>query len=189
MKSIRLILLSAITFTSAISLRADHITPHTDNESQASITCATDNDSIVFLDYNSFETVADIIRPYRGRPVLIDLWGTFCKPCIKSFAHVKPLQECAAENGIQLLYIDLDDSERMTQRWKDLVLANNLLGHHVITNLSVAKDVHSVFRRNGKVQLPSYATVDREGNLRLLDISIADMSDFSLLKSELEKIK
>lgn len=179
MKSVRLILLSVITFASALSLKADLLTPQPH--------AATENDGIVFLDHNSFATVADIIRPYNGRPVLIDLWGTFCKPCIQSFAHVKSIQEYAAENDIQLLYIALDDSERMTQRWKDLVLAHNLTGHHVITSPAVAKDVHKVFIHNGKVQLPTYALVDREGNIHLLDISVSEIDDLELLRSEIEK--
>lgn len=190
MNSLRLIFLPLITLCSAITMQADSLTSRHDAEMPTSMvsdsTQGADSACIVFLDYNSFETVADIIKPYSGRPVLIDLWSVFCQPCIKSFAHVKPLRDFAAENDIQLLYIALDDSETRVRRWKELVCANNLIGHHVITNPGVAKDVHNVFKRDGKVILPTYAFVDREGNVRLLNLTAKEISDPDRLRSEIE---
>ncbi len=148
-----------------------------------------ENDNIHFLDNSAIRTVTDILSPYKGKPLFIDIWATWCRSCIESFAHVEPLQKYAAENGIQLLYLSIDEGEGIENQWKNMALTHNLIGDHIMINPYVKMGVYDTFGENGFMFIPQYAVVDREGNLRILPGTLAESNDFEPLRAELEKIK
>jgi len=53
-----------------------------------------------FPDVSQAKTFQDIIAPYKGKVIFMDIWATWCGPCRDSFAFVKPLQEYAQEKDI-----------------------------------------------------------------------------------------
>lgn len=146
------------------------------------------NEDIHFLDNTSVKTLADILRPYKGKPVLIDVWATWCRSCIQNFAYVEPIQKYAAENGIQLLYLSIDE-DVSDDRWKKMVMTNNLMGDHIMINPDVKMEIYNTFGGNGWLSIPIYGIVDREGNLRVLPQPVAETHDFEPLRAELDKIK
>ncbi len=147
-----------------------------------------DNPDIHFRDNSSVKTVADILRPYNGRRIFIDIWHTYSYSCIAGISDMTQLQQYANANDIQLLYIALDESNN-EKRWKDMALAYNLIGDHIMINPTVRQDIFDTFGKNGYMTMPLYAIVDSDGNIMLLPRSIAESHDFEPLQSELEKIK
>lgn len=54
-------------------------------------------------------TVMELPKAYAGRPMLVNVWASWCRPCI---AEMPELQRFAGEqgaNGVQLVGIALDD--------------------------------------------------------------------------------
>ena len=47
---------------------------------------------------------------YAGRPVLINLWATWCAPCRKEMPELQRFSAEQADNGIQVVGIALDDT-------------------------------------------------------------------------------
>lgn len=45
---------------------------------------------------------------YRGKPVLLDFWATFCKPCIEKLPHVQALQAKYGEEKLAVITVTLD---------------------------------------------------------------------------------
>jgi thiol-disulfide isomerase/thioredoxin len=44
-------------------------------------------------------------RNRTGKLVLLDFWGTWCPPCVKSLPHIKELSEKYAKNGLEVIGI------------------------------------------------------------------------------------
>ncbi|MDE6652640.1 MAG: redoxin family protein [Paramuribaculum sp.] len=161
-------------------------------DEQASRNIAFNNpperEGINFRDNSEIATVADILAPYKGQPVLIDLWATWCRPCLQSFTHVGPLQKYAAEKGIQLLYISIDDQDDIEKKWRNIALLNNLIGDHLLMNPAVKMDIYDTFGHNSSMWIPQYAFVAPDGTITLLDGSLAESEDFSPLKEKLDEL-
>ncbi len=148
------------------------------------------SEEIVFLDNSELKSLEQLFKSYNGKTVLIDLWATWCGPCRKSFEHVKPIQEYASDNDIQLLYISVDEENDIEERWRNMVKYYNLKGHHLLINKDIKQEVYSTFgNENGILSIPCYAVIDSHGNLTVLGSDIAESSDFSQLREYLDKIK
>ncbi|MDE6335482.1 MAG: redoxin family protein [Muribaculaceae bacterium] len=147
------------------------------------------SDEIVFLDNTEIKSLSDLLAPYKGKPILIDLWATWCGPCRESFAHIEPIQKYAEENGIQLLYISIDDQPNIEDQWKRMANYYNLKGHHLLINPDLRPEIFSTFGTNGSLTIPQLAIVNRDGEITVCPQSIATTADFTPLRNLLEQVK
>jgi len=45
----------------------------------------------------------------RGKPVVLNLWGTWCAPCLKEIPDLMQLQREFADRGVELVAVAMDD--------------------------------------------------------------------------------
>ncbi len=147
-----------------------------------------ESDDIVFIDNSNIKTLADLLAPYKGKPVFIDIWATWCGPCRESFSHVGPIQQYAADNDVQLLYISIDEQPGIEDQWKRMARYYNLKGHHVLVNPQFKQEIFSTFGTNDILSIPQIAIVDREGNIRVCPQELAENSDFTQLRTLLDEV-
>ena len=57
----------------------------------------------------------DSLSAYRGRPVLINFWATWCDPCRTEMPLIVAAYRANQETGLQVLAIDLTDQETTTK--------------------------------------------------------------------------
>ena len=122
--------------------------------------------SIVFLESNSINTLEDAIKPLLGKKIYISVWATYCGPCKVEFAHNEALKKILTENGIQQLYISVERDDTNHQQWKDMVTSYNLTGTHIRANAELSKDLGIIFAvLQGRLAIPWYILVDEQGNI------------------------
>ena len=147
------------------------------------------SEDIIFLDNSAIKTLADLLAPYKGRRVLVDLWATWCGPCRESFGHVGPIQEYAAENDIQLLYLSVDEQPGIEEQWKRMAKYYKLKGHHVMINPDIKQEVYSTFGNDGILSIPRFAIADSEGTISLCPQTLSESADFAPLRALLDETK
>lgn len=144
---------------------------------------------IVFIDNTSVKSLSELLERYKGQRVLIDLWATWCGPCRKSFSHVGPVQQYAAENGLRLLYISIDEGQDMESKWKNMARFYNLKGDHLLMTPNLKKDIYSTFGNGKYMFVPCYATMDSDGKITVIGSKYAESADFLPLKEILDGLK
>lgn len=103
-----------------------------------------------------------ITEPYKGKIVLIDVWGTWCSPCKAALARSKELFMRLAPYDMVYLYLAKNSS---VDGWKNLIKEYNLLGDN-IAHYNLPDAQQSAIENYLNVHsYPSYRLVDKNGNL------------------------
>lgn len=93
---------------------------------------------------------------YRGKYVYIDLWASWCVPCIKEIPHLKALERDLQNKDVVFLSISIDTN---VEAWKKKVKALGLEG-----NLLINRD-NSLPKALNVSGIPFFIVYDNEGRL------------------------
>ena len=124
-----------------------------------------------------------LIEPYKGKIILIDVWGTWCSPCKRALSHSKELYERMAPYDMVFLYLANRSDEGA---WKNVIKEYNVTGENVVHyNLPGEQQsaVENFLRVSG---YPTYRLIDRNGNL--LDVN-ADPRDLNVFENLIKMIE
>ncbi len=124
-----------------------------------------------------------ILEPYKGKFVLLDVWGTWCGPCREALSH--STEEYARLKDYDIQYLYLANSSPQTA-WENVIKEYNVSGPNV-AHFNLPDDQQAAIEHHLNVHAwPTYKLFDRNGNL--LDLKV-DARDLEALASLLDKMK
>lgn len=113
-------------------------------------------------------SLKDLLSRFRGKVVYMDVWATWCTPCMFEFGHHGPLDKFAKGKDIVLLYVSVDNEERLA-RWQKVIQDKHLTGHHVLASLPLRDELINQFGDGANLALPTYLIFDKKGKLAVRD--------------------
>jgi thiol-disulfide isomerase/thioredoxin len=132
----------------------------------------------------NIDSFVELINRFVGKPLLIDIWATWCFPCIEDFKHKEVIQPLLDSKSIEVLFISLDKKE-WEDRWKQSVKLNELRGHHIRADQTLKDSMWETI--GGEIGvIPRYVLVDRDG--KIVYYTAARPSSPNLLREQLESI-
>lgn len=107
--------------------------------------------------------IQEVIRKeFKGVPVVVDVWATYCSPCKTEFPYSASLHKWLAEKGIEYLYVSLDKAVN-SAKWYANIRQFGLGGYHYLLTLkgrdSLAQQLSSY------LTTPRYILFDEKGEL------------------------
>ena len=105
----------------------------------------------------------ELVTKYRGKVILVDFWATWCKPCMKQFAHTVALSQKHPADSFKAISVSLDDVDD-----SDLVLRFLQSQKATIDNLhsrhGASAESFEAFAL-GTGALPAYRIYNAEGEI------------------------
>lgn len=124
------------------------------------------------------ELFATLIKPYRGKVILVDFWATWCGPCRNANKQMIPMKEDLKDKDIVYVYITDETSPKGT--WENMI--TDIHGEHYrLTNQQWAY-LKQAFAIEG---VPTYLVVDRKGEVKYKSSGFPGVSK---MKEELIKV-
>lgn len=158
----------------------EKLAPIMDKFSQLESTIHGEREGINFYPKKAFETgILSIIQQekYRGKVILIDIWGTWCAPCREQFPHLLELKKELAEEDIAYIYLSKEVLENPEPHWRETVNFFNLKGdHYLVTKEQLyqfKQDINNLFPGN----YPTYLIADRNGEIAISEAAYPSDGD------------
>ncbi len=86
-----------------------------------------------FINYEKYSGGTLSLDDLKGQYVYIDVWATWCVPCIKEIPDLKRIEKAYHGKNIVFLSISIDEAKDH-DKWKNLVKAKDLGGIQVIAD-------------------------------------------------------
>ena len=123
-----------------------------------------------------------LTEPYRGKIVYIDVWGSWCHPCLENLQHAGELKEALKDFDIIYLYLASSTSD---SAWKGVIKEYNLTGDDCVHYNLPAKQQTLIEHYLGVTGYPTYRLLNRNG--ALLDVN-CNPRDITSLINTLKKL-
>ncbi|SFF44570.1 TlpA family protein disulfide reductase [Thermoflexibacter ruber] len=99
------------------------------------------------------------LSDFRGKVVYLDIWASWCGPCIAEIPHAKKLKERMKGKDVVFLYVTIDENEKS---WKDMVKNKEMEGVHLISEGGWASEINKLYGVNG---VPTYFLIGKDGKI------------------------
>ena len=128
------------------------------------------------------QILGKILEPYKGKIVLLDIWGTWCGPCKAALSRSQEEYERLKDYPMVYLYLANQSPE---ESWKNVIKEYNVTGDNVVHyNLPDAQQqaVENYLNVNS---YPTYRLFNQQG--RLLDVN-ADPRELDGLEDLIKRL-
>ncbi|WP_027138805.1 TlpA family protein disulfide reductase [Gaetbulibacter saemankumensis] len=121
-----------------------------------------------FISYEGGEeiTLSNILKQYKGKTIVIDVWASWCGDCLKGLPKVKALQATYSE--VEYVFLSLD---RSLEAWKHGIDKYDIQGNHYYM-VSGRKGPFGTFADLDWI--PRYMVVSPKGKIKLFRAVEAD---------------
>lgn len=115
------------------------------------------------------------LSSYRGKIVILDMWATWCSPCLSQMTELKNIYEHYSRENLEIFSLDVDTSEtfQQIQYFKDSFKAQE----GIELNWIFGKDDGSIWQKYkmGNGGIPTLCIFDQEGKLYFQDEGVKDL--------------
>ena len=124
-----------------------------------------------------------LIEPYKGKIILLDVWGTWCSPCKEALSHSQEEYERLKDYDLIYLYLANRSSD---ESWKSVIKEYEVLGDNVVHFNLPNNQQQAIEHFLNVTGFPTYKLIDRDGTI--LDVN-ADPRHLDGLARLLDQMK
>lgn len=127
----------------------------------------TDKDYHILTCDSTITCLEDAVKPFKGKVVYIDVWATWCGPCLKEFQYLPALKEKAHNMDVVYLYISIDRPEER-KKWEKTIAYHQLKGYHLLVNEKLGKSLYTELGNERQIlSIPCFVIIDKTGKIAI----------------------
>ncbi|NQY05821.1 MAG: TlpA family protein disulfide reductase [Flavobacteriaceae bacterium] len=120
-------------------------------------------------------TFGELLNQYKGKTIVVDIWASWCKDCIKGMPTLKALQHNDEAKDVVFLFLSMDKTYEL---WLNGIARFKVEGE----NYFLGNDWEAPFNRAiGLDWIPRYMVIGKDGKVKVFKAIKAD--DSAILKA------
>lgn len=113
------------------------------------------------FNYHNYKGTKTKLESFKGKYVYIDLWATWCGPCVREIPFLQKIEERYHNKNIVFISISIDKQTDF-KKWETMVKEKNLGGVQLIAD----NDWNSEFAKSfGVTSIPRFILIDPSGKV------------------------
>lgn len=109
--------------------------------------------------FESIDGVQIALEDWKGKFVYIDVWATWCGPCLRQIPAMKELEEKYRGQDLEVVSISVD-SERDKDKWRKMINAREMKG------VQLYAGQNSTFQQDYQIRsIPKFILIGKEGEI------------------------
>lgn len=130
-----------------------------------------------FKNYENYEGGTTSLEDLRGKYVYIDVWATWCGPCVAEIPSLQKLEE--EYKGKNIVFVSISvDTQKNKNKWKEMVKKKGMTGIQLIADHETNTEFITGYVINS---IPRFIILDPKGNI--LDAHAMRPSDEESIKT------
>jgi thiol-disulfide isomerase/thioredoxin len=117
----------------------------------------------------SLESAADVeamFKKNKGKVTLINLWATWCKPCVYEFPDLVKLYNEYKDDDFRLVFISLDDKSDVESALKPFLKKQGVTFTSYHNGFSQPEELIDLIDKNWQGAIPTTYIYDKKGNMK-----------------------
>ncbi|QPH40585.1 TlpA family protein disulfide reductase [Pedobacter endophyticus] len=104
--------------------------------------------------------LADMLKKHKGKVVYLDVWATWCAPCIAAMRSSEKLRKKFKGQDVIFLYVCINSPNQ--DGWKRIIAAERLEGENYFLDV---KQSAILTKTLNITTIPHYALIDKSGKI------------------------
>jgi thiol-disulfide isomerase/thioredoxin len=125
--------------------------------------------SPTFVNYENFAGGNTSLADLKGKYVYMDIWATWCRPCIAEIPSLKKVEKQFEGKNIEFVSVSVDegrgykgDAAEAYKGWKKMIAEKELGGMQLLADNGFRSSFIQDYKING---IPRFILIDPEGNI------------------------
>ena len=135
------------------------------------------------FDYENHKGGKTKLEDLRGKYVYIDVWATWCGPCIAEIPHLKKVEAKYHGKNIEFVSISVD-TEKDYEKWKKMVVSKELGGIQLFADKNWTSDFIKAYGINA---IPRFILIGPDGKVIKADAARPSSASLTELLDSLVK--
>ena len=128
------------------------------------------------FDYDNYKGGKTKLEDFKGKYVYLDIWATWCGPCIAEIPFLKKVEERYHDKNIAFVSISIDKLKDL-EKWKTMVNKRELGGVQLFANNDWNSDFIKAYGINS---IPRFILIDPTGKIVSADTSRPSSAELQL---------
>ncbi len=137
----------------------DYLTKNYETKHASLVKFAPGKPSPKFNNFENYRGGTTSLDDFKGKYVYIDVWATWCGPCIAQIPYLKKIEEEYHGKNIEFVSISTDRQNKH-QTWKDMIKNKDMTGVQLF-----AGNDHSFSQAYDIRGIPRFILIDPQGNI------------------------
>lgn len=113
------------------------------------------------FNYENYKGGTTSLEDLRGKYVYIDVWATWCAPCLREIPSLQEVEKDYKNKNLQVVSISIDEPKAY-DKWREMIEENSLGGIQLMSDNNWASQFVQDYGIQG---IPRFILVDPEGNI------------------------